>query len=65
MAKRARKPRVKKVELAAGEVVSIEVPKGHTPIVAPHSAERTVEVVPVKKKKKPWWETWLYGDDYT
>jgi hypothetical protein len=56
-----RKPNIKqkKIVLERGEVVTVVVPKGHTPLVA--TEKQHVEVVPVKKKKG-WWETFLYGE---
>jgi hypothetical protein len=63
----ARKPKVKvhKVTLTPKQVLSVTVPAGHTPLVVPRfsAAERTVEVVPVPKKKKGWWESLFYGDE--
>ena len=63
MAKHKRnKHRVKKVVLAPGEIAAVEVPKGHTPLVATIAEEQRVEIVPVPVKKKRWWETLLYGE---
>jgi hypothetical protein len=57
-----RKPvKVHKVALAPKQVLSVTVPSGHTPLVVT-AAERIVEVVPVPKKKRGWWESLLYGD---
>lgn len=60
---KTKKHRVKKIVLAPGEVAAVEVPHGHTPLVATIPEEQRVEIVPVKTKKKRWWETLLYGDD--
>jgi hypothetical protein len=64
MAKRTGKPRVKKIVLAPGEAASVAIPKNYTPLVAADPDKGgVVHVVPVKKKKRGWWETLLYGDD--
>jgi hypothetical protein len=54
--------KVQKVALAPKQVLSVTVPARHTPLVVT-AADRRVEVVPVPKKKRGWWETMLYGDD--
>lgn len=49
-----KKPQVKKVTLPKAGVVQVVVPKDVVPIVA--QGDGVVEIVPVKKTKKRWWQ---------
>lgn len=58
-AKKAMPPvaRVKKVVLPATGVVQVVIPKGVVPIVAADVAKGVVEIVPVKRTKRTWWQS--------
>lgn len=58
MQKRKRKsaPKVRQIKVAPDVVVKVVTPPGTRPVVAVDAVTRTVEVVPVPKRKG-WWAT--------
>lgn len=59
MAKKRRKPVVKKITLKKGHIAKVVIPKGHEPVVI--HAGGSVEIVPKPKALKSWWSRFLDG----
>lgn len=59
--RKMKKPlKVKEVRLRPTEAVRVVVPSGVIPVVAADPVKRTVEIIPVKRKRS-WWEVLVGG----
>lgn len=54
---KAKPAKVRKIALPPTGVLQVAVPKGHVPIVAADLSKGVVEIVPVKRTKKTWWQS--------
>ena len=48
-----------KVVLKPTEVLQVEVPPAHIPVVVPDPVRSNVQIVAIKQKKRSWWSDWL------